>query len=228
MLRQARTAFRAPIKDFDMTRTLARLVLGLGLSAALLTSAAAQTTGTPAPAADAAPSADVSMGVPDGMPDQATAQVGGVYLAARFDAWEQRCVKTADGADPCQLYQLLRDSTGNPVSEISFFTLPEGGPAVLGATILAPLETLLTANLRVAIDTAVAKLYPFSYCTVNGCVSKVGFTADELAALKKGTNATLTVVPAAAPDKTVVVTLSLKGFTAGYQAIVDAAAKIKK
>ena len=99
---------------------------------------------------------------------------------------------------------------------------------MLGATILAPLETLLTANLRIAVDAAKAKLYPFSYCTINGCVAKVGFTADELTAMKKGTNAVLTVVPAAAPDKTVIVTLSLKGFTAGYQAILDAAAKIQK
>lgn len=216
-----------------MIRFLARLVLGLGLSAALIggvTPALAQTTGTSVPAVDAAPApADgVSMGVPDGMPDQASAEVGKVYLAASFDAWEQRCVKTADGADPCQLYQLLKDATGNPVSEISFFTLPAGGAAVLGATILAPLETLLTANLRIAVDTAKAKLYPFSYCTINGCVAKVGFTADELAAMKKGTNAIFTVVPAAAPDKTVVVTLSLTGFTAGYQAVADAAAKIKK
>ncbi|OZA05162.1 MAG: hypothetical protein B7Y02_15835 [Rhodobacterales bacterium 17-64-5] len=216
-----------------MIRSLARLVLGLGLSAAVLSGfsmAQAQTTGTTAPSADAAaaPADAVSMGVPDGMPDQAHAEVGKVYLAATFDAWEQRCVKTADGADPCQLYQLMKDSTGNPVSEISFFTLPDGSPAAVGATILAPLETLLTANLRIAIDTAVAKLYPFSYCTVNGCVAKVGFTADEIATMKKGTNAVLTVVPAAAPDKVVTVTMSLKGFTAGYQAIVDAAAKAKK
>jgi len=57
-------------KDFHMTRTLSRLALGLGLTAALL--------GTCLPAlaqtADAtAPADGVAMGVPDGIPDRTTA-----------------------------------------------------------------------------------------------------------------------------------------------------------
>ena len=206
-----------------MTRTLFRLVMGLGLSAALSGAtlpALAQTV--------AAPADGVSMGVPDGLPNRDTAEVDKIYLAASFDAWQQRCVKKADGGDPCQLYQMLKDDTGNPVSEISFFVLPEGSKAAMGATVLAPLETLLTANLRLGVDAATAKLYPFSYCTVNGCVAKVGFTAEDVAAMESGTEALMTVVPAAAPDKTVVVKIALKGFTAGHQALVDAAAKIKK
>ena len=221
-----------------MTRTLTRLALGLGLSLALSgisPMVRAQTTTTDpaaapatAAAADPAAAAGVSLGVPDGLPTQEQAAVGGVYLAAKFDAWEQRCVKTADGADPCQLYQLLKDASGNPTAEVSFFTLPDGGKAVLGATVLVPLETMLTANLRIAVDQGVPLIYPYSYCTVSGCLAKTGFTADDLASLKKGTAANVIIVPAAAPDKTVVVAISLKGFSAGYQAIKDAADKIKK
>lgn len=221
-----------------MNRTFARIVLGLGLSAALFGAAAsvmAQTTPTtpPAPAADApatpAPPDGISMGTPDGLPDQASAAEGQIYLAAQFDDWEQRCVKTADGSDPCQLYQLVKDDTGNPVSEITIFILAPGGQAVFGASIMAPLETLLTANLRLAIDQNKGKLYPYSYCTTVGCVAKVGFTADELATLKKGKEVDLTIVPAAAPDKVVIAKISLKGFSAAYQAIADVAAKpVKK
>ncbi|MBI1172758.1 invasion associated locus B family protein [bacterium] len=197
----------------------------------------AQTTTTP-PASDApataaqpatpAPPDGISMGVPDGLPDQASAAVNQIYLAAQFDDWEQRCVKTADGSDPCQLYQLVKDTTGNPVAEITIFILPPGGQAVFGASIMAPLETLLTANMRLAVDQAKAKLYPYSYCTTQGCIAKVGFTADELAALKKGKEIVLTVVPAAAPDKVVTASISLKGFSSAYQAIADVAAKPKK
>ncbi len=213
-----------------MTRRFTRLALGFGLSMALSAigpMAMAQTT-TTAPAADPATAAGVSLGVPDGMPSQSQAEVGGVYLATKFDAWEQRCVKTADGADPCQLYQLLKDTAGNPTAEVSFFTLPAGSQAVLGATVLVPLETLLTANLKLAVDQNVAMVYPYSYCTGAGCLAKTGFTADDLVALKKGATANVIIVPAAAPDKTVVVPISLKGFSAGYQAIKDAADKIKK
>ena len=208
-----------------MTPTLARIVLGLGLCAALLGAtlpASAQTAETTA-AADG-----VTLGVPDGIPDQATAEMGGVYLAESFDGWQLRCVKKEAGGDPCQLYQLLNDETGNPVSEISFFVLPEGSKAVMGATVLAPLETLLTANLRIGVDEGTAKIYPFSYCTVNGCVAKVGFTAEDVAAMQAGTEGVMTVVPAAAPKKTVAIKIALNGFTAGHQALVDAAAKIKQ
>ena len=59
--------------------------------------------------ADAAPAADA---------------IGTTYIAEKFEAWEQRCVRTADGADPCQLYQLLLDADKNPVAEISVFGLP--------------------------------------------------------------------------------------------------------
>jgi invasion protein IalB len=211
-------------KDFHMTRTLSRLALGLGLTAALL--------GTCLPAlaqtADAtAPADGVAMGVPDGIPDRTSAAMNSVYLAASFDAWQQRCMKKEDGADPCELYQLLKDETGNPVAEISFFTLPEGSQAVIGANILAPLETLLTADLRIGIDAGTPKIYPFSYCTVNGCVAKVGFTAEELAVMQAGTEGIMTVVPAAAPKNTIAIKIALAGFTAGHQALVDAAAKIK-
>ncbi len=183
--------------------------------------ALAQTATGDSTAAPAAPAAqpEVSMGVPDGLPDQASAQVNQLYLLAKSEAWEERCIKTADGKDPCQLYQLLRGADNSPVAEISFFTLPPGGQAAAGATIVVPLETLLTKNLSVAIDAAQGKLYPYSFCNVNGCVAKVGFTADEVKALQSGNQAKLTLVPAAAPDKTVEIPISLKGFTAGFAAI---------
>lgn len=169
----------------------------------------------------AAPTADsgVSMGVADGMPDAASAQVGQLYLAEKFEQWEKRCIKSEDGKDPCQLYQLLIGADNSPVAEVSFFSLPAGGQAVAGATVVVPLETLLTANLRVAIDGAQGKLYPYAFCNPNGCVAKVGFTADEVKALQSGQKAVLTLVPAAAPDQTVKIDISLKGFTAGFDAV---------
>lgn len=179
----------------------------------------AQESTTEAPAADApaeAPAADantLSMGTPpaDG--------IGSTYSKAAFELWEQRCVKTADGNDPCQLYQLLKDAQGTSVAEINMFSLPEGGQAAAGATVIVPLETLLTAGLRFGIDTAEAKVYPFTFCAQIGCVARIGFTAEELAAFKKGAKGVLTIVPAVAPKNTVTVEVSLKGFTAGYDAV---------
>lgn len=207
----------------ELTHTFAA---GL-LLAALVSPVLAQETAPaaePAPAADAAAPADgLSMGTDanaaPAVLTKETAQVGQGYLAANFDLWEQRCEKTAEGKDPCQLFQLLKDTDGNSVAEFSIFALPEGNKAAAGATVVAPLETLLTANLTIAIDTSPAKVYPFTFCTAVGCVARVGFTAEEVNQFKKGAKATMTIVPAAAPEELVNLDISLKGFTAGYEAI---------
>ena len=125
------------------------------------------------------------------------------------------------------MYKLLKDKDGNSVAEISLFDIPPGGQAVAGATVMVPLETLLTASLQIAIDGGKPKLYPFTYCAAQGCISRVGFTADELAGLKKGAKAVFTIVPAVAPDKTVDLDLSLKGFTDGFTAVKTANAAVK-
>lgn len=222
----------------DVTKFLAvTLCLGLG------SVAYAQEAATPAPAADGttvapatetpaatdAPAATdvpadaVSMGQEVGAAP--TDGPGSVYVKSTHDDWELRCVKAADGSDPCQLYQLLKDEKGNSVAEISLFALPAGGPAVAGANIIAPLETLLTQQLQIQIDTSKAKVYPFTWCDRGGCVARIGFTAEEVAALKAGNKATVTIVPAAAPDQRVALNLSLKGFTAGFDAVAATAAK---
>lgn len=213
-----------------MTKILQALTIGLSLLASLTAAQGQTTTVTPpapadaaAPAApaDAAAPSDLSMGSPTtaGLPTQADAAMGMTYLAASFDKWEQRCIKKEDGSDPCQLYQLLKDTDGNDVAEISVFNLPAGGQAAAGATFMAPLETLLTANLRIAVDGKQPKVYPFAFCTQAGCIARLGFTADEVALLKKGSKAVLTIVPAAAPDKVVALDLTLTGFTKGFEAV---------
>lgn len=194
------------------------LVLSLGTALPALAQETAPAEGT---AADGSTSSDLSMGVEVGGGEPG---VGDSYVAAKFESWEQRCVKTATGADPCQLYMLLQDSEGSNVAELSIFNLPEGseGPAVAGATFVAPLETLLTAGVQLVVDSGKPRAYPFTLCTQIGCVARIGFTAEEITQFKKGSNAVLTIVPFVAPDEQVKVTASLKGFTAGYDAVAAA------
>ncbi|MCU0800516.1 MAG: invasion associated locus B family protein [Rhodobacteraceae bacterium] len=216
-----------------MTQKITALSLALALC--LATAATAQdATGdaapdgaaaeTPAPATPAEGETgtvanDLSLGTVEGAEDGPGSQ----YVEATFGtAWEQRCIRTEDGSNPCQLYQLLKDAEGNSVAEISLFNLPEGGEAAAGATIVAPLETLLTENIRLKVDDSAAKIYPFTWCSPIGCVARVGFTADEVAQFKRGAKATLTIVPVVAPDQKVDLDLDLGGFTAGYDAIVAA------
>ena len=48
------------------------------------------------------------------------------------------------------------------------------------------------------------------------------FTEAELNSFRKGNKATFVIVPAMLPDEEVAITMSLKGFTAGYEAVVKA------
>lgn len=203
----------------------AGLSLALGLAAVL--PAAAQTaddTATPeaeAPATDVEAQAEGAGGLSLGEPVATEPQVGQPYVVETFTAWELRCVKAPEGEDPCQLYQLLRDEGGNAVAEFTIFPLPEGGQAAAGATVITPLETLLTAQLRLSVDGGQARRYPFAFCSTIGCFSRMGFTADEIAQFKAGSAATVAINPAAAPDETVDLSLSLSGFTAGFEALQD-------
>lgn len=204
------------------------IISALALSLATATAVLAQETAAPAadapaadaPAADApAPADDLSLGKP------AADGPGSTYTAATHGDWEQRCVRTEDGSDPCQLYQLLKDGAGNAVAEITVFGLPPGQQAAAGATAIVPLETLLTQDLTLQVDAGAAKRYPYSWCSPIGCIARIGFTAEEVAAMKGGVKATMTLVPVVAPDQKVVLDISLKGFTAGYDAVNAANAK---
>ncbi|MBE0414413.1 invasion associated locus B family protein [Yoonia sp.] len=171
----------------------------------------AQEAESPSPAD---PIKELSLGEPAGP------QVGDTYVAGTFGDWAKRCQKAPEGQqDPCNLYQLLTDENDAPVAEFSLFRLPDGARAIAGATIVAPLETLLTQQLTLTVDRNEARRYPFSFCNAGGCVARVGFTQTEVDQFKRGAAGTVRLVPAAAPDAEVVLTLSLAGFTAAYDAL---------
>ncbi|HRO14285.1 MAG TPA: invasion associated locus B family protein [Paracoccus sp. (in: a-proteobacteria)] len=141
---------------------------------------------------------------------------GSYYTKSTHGDWLLRCLKTQDGKDPCELYQLMKDSEGSPVAEVS--VIPFTGKAAAILNFVAPLETDLGTGLGLQIDSGKNSAFPFMVCARIGCISRVGMTEAELAALKKGNAATVSLLPfGGEPDKnTVKLNLSLKGFTAGF------------
>lgn len=202
-----------------MPRLLTTLPL-IALLAMSQTAIAQDTTPKPAEGGAAAagdgkepaPGSDLNLGTTEGP------KVVQPYVKEEHGDWKLQCFPVEEGDEPCQLYQLLKDSQGTDVAEVAIFRLPSGGQAVAGATITVPLETLLTAQLTVSVDGAKGKRYPFSFCSPVGCYARIGFTAQDIATFKKGAAATVTLVPAPAPDQKVELKMSLKGFTAGYDA----------
>ncbi len=153
------------------------------------------------------------------MPTEATAQPNEAYVAEEHGDWQLRCVKTAEGPDPCQLYQLMKDSQGGSVAEISL--TPVNDPeAKAVATIITPLETLLTAGMTLAIDGNEGRRIPFDFCTRQGCWVRVPMREADLSAFRRGNAASFTIVPVRAADQKVAVTASLTGFTAGWDALM--------
>ena len=143
--------------------------------------------------------------------------IGQLYVKEAVGDWQMRCVKGEEGTeDPCQMYQLMDDGEGSPVAEVSIFRLKDGGRAKAGATIVVPLETSLPQQITLSVDGGNARRYPYSFCSQVGCYARVGFTSEDIASFKRGNAATVTIVPALAPDQKVELALSLTGFTAAY------------
>lgn len=177
---------------------------------------AAAPAGAPAaPAAAAGPGANV---VAAPAPNRDAAADGGFYLDSTHGEWQVRCQKAPNGQDPCELYQLLSDAQNNPVAEISL--IPLSGQAVAGVTMVAPLETDLLPGLGFQVDGGNQVAYPFNFCAQVGCFSRVAFTQAEVDGLRRGNAGKVTLVPYGAPENTRVdLTLSLTGFTAGWDAV---------
>ncbi|MBZ8119407.1 invasion associated locus B family protein [Roseovarius sp. LXJ103] len=201
-------------KSLSILSFAAALALG---SAALAQEATTEGAEGTAPAAEAAPEGDTSAFATG---TEVTEAASPSYIKETFGDWSLRCFRMPEGQeDACQLYQLLREEAGNPIAEFSLFRIAEGGPAVAGASVIVPLVTLLPAELKIAIDGGTAKSYPYRVCTEVGCIAQLGLTDADVEAFKQGANATITLVPAQAPDQQVNINVSLSGFTAGFEAV---------
>ena len=159
--------------------------------------------------------------VEDGLPvGQEVVEIGQTYVAETHGDWEVRCIRAEEGQpEPCQMYQLLLDNNGGAVAEFNIFDLPDEGQVVAGATIVTPLDTLLTPGLRLRVDDGNWSEFPFAFCQPIGCFARLGLTEANLDAFRAGGEAFVALVPLPAPDPVVQLEASLSGFTAGFEAL---------
>lgn len=206
-----------------MTKTL--LQLSFAAMLALSTAAGAQEAATnsatdsgAAPQDSAAPTTGPAAELDTG---REVSRENQPYIRETHGDWSLRCVPNAvEGKedDPCHMYQLLTESEGNPIAEFMLYRLEGTGNIAAGVTIAVPLGTRLTEELKLSVDDGKAKSYAFSYCTMAGCFSRIGLTGPEIEAMKKGVEAQIEIIPEQAPDQKVRIGVSLKGFTAAYEA----------
>lgn len=180
-----------------------------------LATAALLALGTAAPLS--AQDSDLSTGTPIGTSDD----IGRAYTLETHGDWEIRCVKAPEGqADPCSMYQLLKDEQGTEVAEVALFHLGKDDVDA-AATFTTPLETLLTAQLALFVDGENGRRYPFQFCNNVGCFVRAGLTSADVDLFKKGAEGMVAIVPMGRPDQPVKLKLSLTGFTAGYTRVTE-------
>lgn len=133
-----------------------------------------------------------------------------------FGGFTLVCVMPEGGAGECSLNQLLRDSEGNSVAEVSFVAITDDPNLVGGFTVATPLDTLLLAGLAFQLDGGEPASYPFRFCQPGGCFMQLGVTQAELDELTAAPSATVGIVPLAAPDEVVNLTLDMAGLAEGF------------
>ena len=134
-----------------------------------------------------------------------------VYVKHRFNDWEVHCARSEDSRERCQAYYLVQDQDGNSIAEWSAFNVTSDGSRA-GSSIVVPLETLLTEMLRIQVDDGPIRSHPFSLCSSYGCFAQIDFSQAQVAELRQGQSAFLTIVPAVAPNDPFRLRVSLSGF----------------
>ncbi len=183
--------------------------LGLALLVALAGPAAAQDAEVPQDAE---------------APVAATAADDATYVDEVFTDWQRECLRTEDGNDPCRMAQILYDAERNPVGKIALARQAADSAAVSMGELALPIDLgiLLPQGLTIGVDRGLSKQYDFYMCLPDGCIARLLFGADDVAAFKAGEVMNLGLVAFLPPDREptrIQIPVSLKGFTAAYDSL---------
>ena len=143
------------------------------------------------------------------------------YIKERFENWSLKCIKTVNSIERCEANQIIFNQKQQPVAEISIIKLPKGQVAAAAATIIVPLETILSEGLVLAIQELEPKKYQFKFCNSLGCYSQIGLTDDEVEALKRKEKASIFLKHISSSDQQIVIPMSLDGFSKTFSNVTQ-------
>ena len=143
------------------------------------------------------------------------------YIKERFENWTLKCIKPVNSIERCEANQIIFNQKQQPVAEISIIKMPKGQVAAAAATIIVPLETILSEGLVLAIQELEPKRYQFKFCNSLGCYSQIGLTDDEVEALKKKEKASIVLKHISSGDQQIVIPMSLNGFTKTFSNVIQ-------
>ena len=168
------------------------------------------------------PSQDVEL--PTGEP--VGPKIGEPYEREQIVDWTIRCIRQENpDEEVCQMYQLLKNTDGSGVAEVSLVPVRGNPEAAAAASVMTPLGTMLRPGLVLAVDTDDPLRFPFTVCSQQGCLSRFGVTDELLEKMKSGNSAVVEIVAAVSPDRPVFLDISLSGFTRAYEVLLEQDAK---
>ena len=134
------------------------------------------------------------------------------YIKETNKDWNLKCIAPKNSIERCEANQIIVNDKKQPVAEISIFKLSDNQVAEAAATIIVPLETLLSEGLILAIQDLEPKKYQFKFCNSLGCYSQIGLTKEEVEALKNKERASIYIKHISSADQQVIIPISLVGF----------------
>ncbi len=136
-----------------------------------------------------------------------------------FKDWSARC-ETPKGAEQerCYIFQRLvtkKDDGYLPVLHVLVGYITADGKPGLFATV--PLGVSLPQGLQIRVDGGEPIRFGYSHCNNQGCLGALALSDDLIAKMKAGKEAMITFH--AGTEQPVSIRVSLKGFTAGFNAL---------
>jgi invasion protein IalB len=151
---------------------------------------------------------------------QTAAQQPSTTLKATHGDWEIRC--SVQNPEACAMAQTGNNAQGQPVLQVLLRKTPglkgpKDQPIAAVMEIIAPIGVFLPAGLAVAIDGKEIGRGVYRYCSPQTCVVAEPLQETFITQMKGGSNAVMTVV--GVNGEAANISISLKGFTAGYGAL---------
>ena len=143
---------------------------------------------------------------------------GAPALRETHGDWEIRCISQSD----CVMTQMHQRSANSAdavftVVKPNGLTDANGAPITAFAEIVVPLGVYLPGGLGLKVDANPARAAPFERCIDEGCVVRAPISSGMVDAMRQGS--TVNIVIFGAPEKPIQIPISLRGFTAAFDAI---------
>jgi invasion protein IalB len=131
-----------------------------------------------------------------------------------FEHWSIACQPNQAGQSECLMFQdIIADGTDQSIMRVTVVKTPRSALIVT-----TPLGVILPQGLILAIDQQEASRMQYQICIEPGCRAQIDLAPELVQRLKSGVGATVTIVgPNGQP---IAVPVSLKGFTAAYDALI--------